>query len=233
MKNYLSVIKKSPLFGGIEENEIEPMLSCLAAETKTYRKGEFVFRFGDRVDSIGLVLSGGVDVVTEDYWGNRNIVAAAGPGQTFAESYACVQGAALGVGVQAVQPTEVLFLNARRLLTTCSSACAFHARLVRNLLFLVASKNLQMNEKLAHVTQRSTREKLLSYLSAESMKQGVSSFDIPFNRQQLADYLSVDRSAMSGELCRMRDEGLLQFDKNHFSLSDGSMASAERTGRVE
>lgn len=214
----LSALKRSKLFSGIDEKEIRAMLSCLSAERKQYKKGEYILRCGDSAALVGLVTAGSVNVIQEDYWGNRNIVAAVTPGQSFAESYACAGNVPLGVSVQAVEDSEVLLMNIQKILTTCSSACAFHARLIRNLASLLASKNLMMNEKLTFLTQRTTREKLLSYLSTESMRRHASSFSIPFDRQQLADFLSVDRSAMSNELSKMRKEGILQYSKNHFSL---------------
>ena len=218
MKKYLEVIKKSPLFKGIDEREIEAMLACLSVNTKKYAKNEFVMRFGESTEAIGMVLAGSLHLIKEDFWGNRNIIAEIGPGQIFAESYACMEGVTLGVSVVAAEASAVMFMNVRRVLTTCGSACEFHSRLVRNLLSVLAEKNLRFNDKLTHMTQRTTRQKLLSYLYAESLRQGTSEFDIPFDRQQLADYLSVDRSAMSNELCRMRDEGLLNFRRNHFVL---------------
>jgi CRP-like cAMP-binding protein len=218
MKQFLSVLKTSPLFYGMEEQEIETMLGCFSAEWRAFAKNDFLLRVGDEVDSLGLVLSGSVHIIQEDFWGNRNIIAEIGTGQVFAESYACTQGATLGVSVVAAEETAALFLNIRSVMTTCASSCAFHARLIRNLLSALAEKNLRMNEKLSHMTKRSTREKLLSYLSLESQRRGSAAFDIPFNRQQLADYLSVERSAMSSELGRLRDEGVLSFDKNHFHL---------------
>lgn len=214
----LSALKRSKLFSGIDEKEIGVMLSCLSAERRKYKKWEYILRCGDSAGSVGLVMAGSVNVIQEDYWGNRNIVAAVPPGQSFAESYACAGNVPLGVSVQAAENSEVLLMNIQKILTTCSSACAFHARLIRNLASLLASKNLMMNEKLTFLTQRTTREKLLSYLSAESMRRHASSFSIPFDRQQLADFLSVDRSAMSNELSKMRKEGILQYSKNHFSL---------------
>lgn len=218
MTKYLETIKKSPLFRGISKEEIAVMLDCLAAKSREYAKNEFVLRFGESADAIGVVLAGSVHIIKEDFWGNRNIIAKIGPGQIFAESYACIPGAALGVSVAAAEPCAVMFMNVRRVLATCGSACEFHSRLVRNLLSVLAEKNLLFNEKLTHMTQRTTRQKLLSYLSAESLRLGSPEFAIPFNRQQLADYLSVDRSAMSNELSKMRDEGLLDFNKNHFRL---------------
>ncbi|MBP8639678.1 MAG: Crp/Fnr family transcriptional regulator [Oscillospiraceae bacterium] len=218
MKKYLSVIQKSPLFSGIAASELEPMLLCLSPVIKEYEKNAFILRFGEDVSSIGVVLSGSAHIIKEDFWGNRNIVTEVSIGQLFAETFACVQGEVLAVDVVAAEPTIVIFLDVRRIMSTCSSACEFHSRLIRNLLSVVAQKNLMLNSKLSHMAQRSTREKLLSYLSAESQKQGSPSFEIPFNRQQLADYLSVDRSAMSNELCKLRDEGTLKFEKRSFKL---------------
>ncbi len=165
-----------------------------------------------------MVISGRVHILKEDFWGNRNIITEALPGDVFAEGYACTQGAELGISAVAAEDSRIIFMEVRRVIITCPSACAFHVRLIRNLLSVLARKNLLMDEKLTHLTQRTTREKLLSYLSSESKRQGSASFEIPYNRQQLADYLSVDRSAMSSELCRMRDEGILTFEKNRFRL---------------
>ena len=221
MKNIdLALLKHSELFHGIEEGEISSMLACLSAETKSYERGAYVLRYGERANSVGIVLSGRVSVVREDYWGNRNIVSAIEPGETFAESYACAENTALSVSIQADEASQVLWMDVRKILTACSSACEFHNRLIRNLVSLLAKKNLGMNRKLALMSQRSTREKLLSYLSSESMRQKSPSFTIPFDRQQLADYLSVDRSAMSNELSKLRREGVLEYEKNRFTILD-------------
>ena len=218
MINYLSAAAKSPLFKGIGEEDLASLLSCLAARERRWQKGEFVLRAGDEVDSLGLVLDGRCHIVREDFWGNRNIVAEVGPGEIFAESYACAAGARLTVSVLAVERSSILFLDAGRLLAACPSACPFHTKLLGSLVSVLAGKNIYMNEKLDHTAQRSTRRKLLSYLSAASRKCGSASFEIPFDRQELADYLAVDRSAMSAELGRMRDEGLLEFERNRFVL---------------
>ena len=218
MEAFLPVLLQAPLFQGLNGKQILSMLGCLDAKLRRYAKGEYVLHAGDTVDTFGLVLEGNVLVVQEDFWGNRNIIADIGIGEVFAESYACAAGTPLGVNVVVQEPANILFLNVRRVLTLCSSACEFHSSLIRNLVAMLAAKNLRMNTKLQHVTQRSTREKLLSFLSAESSRRGQASFDIPFNRQQLADYLSVDRSAMSSELCKLRDEGVLTFERNHFEL---------------
>lgn len=214
----LFLLKRSKLFNGTQEKEIAVMLSCLSAERKKYDRDSYILRLGEHVHLVGIVLSGRINIVKEDYWGNRNIVAAVKPGMSFAESYACAADIPLGVSVQAAVDAEVLWMDIRKILCTCSSACEFHNRLIQNLVSLLASKNLLMNEKLTFLAQRSTREKLLSYLSAESMRQGNAAFEIPFDRQQLADFLSVDRSAMSNELSKMRKDGIVEYSKNHFTL---------------
>ena len=218
MQEFLSVIRSSPLFSGISEQELAAMLTCLGTKNERFPKDALLLRAGDTAESIGLVLSGSVLVEQEDVWGNRNILSKAGPGQTFAAAYACAPGSVLRVNVAAETPVIVLFLNVRRVLTMCPSACAHHSRIIRNLLGELAEKNLRFGEKLTHMGQRTTRGKLLSYFSAEAQRLGTYEFDIPFSRQQLADYLAVERSGLSQELGKLRREGLLAFHKNHFIL---------------
>ncbi len=218
MKEFFSVIRSAPLFSGISEEELTVMLSCLRAEKRVFPKGAFVLRVGDTADSIGLVLSGTVLVIQEDIWGNRNILSKAGLGQTFAAAYACAIGSRLNVSVIAETPVTVMFLNVKRILNVCPSACSHHSRIIRNLLGELAEKNLRFNEKLTHMGQRTTRSKIMSYLSAEAQRLGKYEFDVPFSRQQLADYLGVERSGLSLELGKMRSEGLLDFRKSHFVL---------------
>ena len=218
MKDFLPVIRSSQLFSGTSEEELTAMLSCLKAEKKDFPKEAFVLRAGDAADSIGLVLSGNILVIQEDIWGNRNILSKAGAGQTFAAAYACAPGSVLNVSVMTETPVTAMFLNVRRILTVCPSACSHHSRIIRNLLGEMAEKNLRLSEKLTHMGQRSTRAKLMSYLSSEAQRLGKYEFDIPFSRQQLADYLAVERSGLSLELGKMRSEGLLDFHKGHFIL---------------
>lgn len=194
------------------------MLSCLETREERFPKDTFLLRTGDTAESIGLVLSGSVLVVQEDIWGNRNILSKAGPGQTFAAAYACAPGSLLNVSVLAETPVTAMFLNVKRVLNVCPSACEHHSRIIRNLLGELAEKNLRFGEKLTHMGQRTTRAKLMSYFSAEAQRLGTYEFDIPFSRQQLADYLAVERSGLSLELGKMRSEGLLDFHKNHFIL---------------
>ena len=218
MEEFLSTIRSAPLFSGVSEAELTAMLACLKAEKKDFPKEAFVLRAGDTAESIGLVLTGTVLVIQEDIWGNRNILSKAGLGQTFAAAYACAPGSRLNVSVVAETPVTVLFLNVKRILTVCPSACSYHNRIIRNLLGELAGKNLQFSEKLTHVGQRSTRSKIMSYLSAEAQRLGTYELDIPFSRQQLADYLGVDRSGLSQELGKMKKDGLLDYRKSHFVL---------------
>ena len=218
MKEFLPIIRSSSLFSGISETELTAMLSCLETREERFPKDTFLLRAGDTAESIGLVLSGSVLVVQEDIWGNRNILSKAGPGQTFAAAYACAPGSLLNVSVLAETPVTAMFLNVKRVLNVCPSACEHHSRIIRTLLGELAEKNLRFGEKLTHMGQRTTRAKLMSYYSAEAQRLGTYEFDMPFSRQQLADYLAVERSGLSLELGKMRSEGLLDFHKSHFIL---------------
>lgn len=222
MEDFLWIIRSSQLFSGITEEEIPGMLGCLEAKIKAYHKGEFIFRSGNTTSFLGMLLSGQAFILQEDFWGNRNIISSITQGQTFAETFACAPGAMMSVSVVAESDCSVLFLNVKRILTVCSSACSHHSRVIRNLLSDMAEKNLANNEKLSHMAQRTTRAKLLSYFSSSARKNNSSAFDIPFSRQQLADYLSVERSGLSLELSKMRREGLIDFHKNHFILKKKS-----------
>ncbi|HWQ06184.1 MAG TPA: Crp/Fnr family transcriptional regulator [Feifaniaceae bacterium] len=221
MNSPYGFLKKTSLFRGTSEEELPTLLDCLAPTTREYAKNELILRQGEDVSAVGLVLSGRAQIIEEDFWGNRSILADAWPGDLFAEAYAFLPGELLRVSVVAAEPTSVMLLDGKRMLEVCSSACRFHTRLVQNILAESARKNLALTRKVSHMSKRSTREKLLSYLSGQALGAGSDAFEIPFNRQQLADYLCVDRSAMSSELCKMRDEGLLVFDKNSFQLKDG------------
>lgn len=218
MSEYLSVIRAARLFSGISEKEIEAMLSCLDTRKNDYLKDTYILHAGDSVSSIGLVLCGTILIIQEDIWGNRNIVSKAGAGETFAVSYACAPSYLLNVSVVAETNVKVLYLNVNRVLNICSTACLYHNRLIRNLLEELAGKNLKFSDKITHMGQRTTRAKLMSYLSYEAQKGGQCEFDIPFSRQQLADYLSVERSGLSIELRKMKEEGLIDYQKNHFAL---------------
>ena len=218
MEQYLFILRNSPFFQGMTEEEILSVLHCVNATVQHKKKDEYILRVGDSTESMGLVLRGSVLVLQEDLWGHRNIMHRIGPGEYFAEPFAATTGSVLNVSVVADEDSEIMLLNMERFLKTCPHACAHHGRMVRNLVSVMAKRVLDLNEKLTHMAKRSTREKLLSYLSAESMRQGKLAFTIPYDRQQLADYLSVERAAMSVELSKLQKEGLLKTNRNYFEL---------------
>ena len=218
MKEFLPVLQSSQLFSGVSGDEITSMLSCLDTRKETFPKEALILHSGETTESVGLVLSGSVLIVQDDIWGNRNIISKAGPGKTFATAFACAPGSKLNVDVIAETPVTIMLLNVNRILNVCPSACEHHNRIVRNLLGELAGKNLSFSEKLEHMGQRTTRSKIMSYLSAEARRRGAYEFDIPFSRQQLADYLAVERSGLSLELGKMHRDGLIDFRKSHFVL---------------
>ena len=212
-------LSRTPLFLGAQPEEVAAMLSCLGAERRRYAKGDRIYRTGDVVTALGIVLSGGVLIENNDFWGNTTVLDRVEPGQIFAETYACSPGEPLMVDVEAAEPTEVLFLDVSRVLQTCPRACGHHSRLIRALLALSAQKNLDLSRKIFHTASKTIRGRLLSYLSYQARRSGSPSFTIPFNRQQLADYLNVERSALSNELSKMQRDGLLVVERNRFTLT--------------
>ncbi len=203
---------------GMDESEIEEMLLCLSARTQTFSKNETILQSGEQVSAVGMVLSGLALVEREDFWGNRSIISEISPGMIFAETYACLSQVPIETSVMASEETAVMFLNVRKILTVCTCACSFHSQLIQNLLTAVAQKNITLTRKIQHISLKTIRDRLLSYLSFESFKAGSSVFEIPFNRQQLADYLSVDRSALSSEISKLQREGILSCNKNNFKI---------------
>lgn len=218
MEKYIPVLKKTQLFSGVNEEEITTMLPCLNATLKKYKKGSYVYSQGEHISDISILVEGKLHIQQDDYWGNTNILNTIEPGELFGEAYVAPDSGAMLNDVIAVQDSTVIFFNAQKVITNCPSACRFHSLVIQNLLFSISDKNRNLVQKLSHMSKRSTREKLMSYLSEESKKHNSATFTIPFNRQQLADFLSVDRSAMSNELCKMRDEGLIIFERSRFTL---------------
>lgn len=219
LKKYLSVLKKCDLFRGLSDEEILSSMHCIGAETETRGKNEYILRAGDKTSAIGLLVSGEALVIQEDLWGNRNVITKLVPGDFFAEPFAVIPDAVLSMSVVATEPCRIIKMDSTRLLTVCSSACGCHNRLIHNLVTAFARKALVFNDKITHMSKRKTRDKLLSYLSAESFRQNSLSFTIPFDRQQLADFLCVERAAMSVELSKLQKEGMLKTDHSHFELN--------------
>ena len=220
MKKYAALLKRTKLFSGVWENDILSMLHCLNVQVREYNKGEYAFRQGEYIRSLMILAVGRLHIQKEDYWGNLNILNEIRPGEMFGEAYIIPNSGTLMNDVVAIEESVVLFFDIDRILTVCSSACPFHTQLIKNIVYTISDKNKSLVQKISYMSQRSTREKLLSYLSDEAKRHNSNSFSIPFNRQQLADFLSVDRSAMSNELSKLRNEGMLDFHKNEFTLRE-------------
>jgi len=212
------VIKNNPLFHQIAESDLAGMLHCLSARVQVFQKESYIFMAGDLVHSIGILLKGKVAIIREDEEGVKNLVTVIMPGDCFGESFACADKPEAFVSAAAMEDCEIMFLDCKKIVTTCSSACSFHTRLIENILSMLAEKILGLNQKLDIVSKRKIRDKLMTFLHEQKKNAGTSVFSIPYNREQLADFLFVDRSALSNELCKMRDEGLIRFQKNRFEL---------------
>jgi CRP-like cAMP-binding protein len=216
MRDYMSLLREFPLFEGVREAELGELPDRIPVKRRKIEKNGFVFMAGDQPVWVGFVLSGALHIIQDDFWGNRSIIARIGPGEIFGEAFVFAEIKKMPVSVMTAETSDILLMNGRRLLESClMSRCS---RLVKNMLRILARKNTGFLKKMEHITRRGVRQKLLSCLSSEARRTGSACFEIPFNRQQLADYLCVDRSAMSAELCRMRDEGLIRFHKNNFEL---------------
>lgn len=215
---YLNVLRTVPLFSGLDDTELSAVLNCLGAQYRRYHKNSFIFQAGDAVSNIGVVLAGQIQVSREDVSGNRTILAVLSEGDLFAEAFVCAQTKTLPVSVSAVTDSVILFADYSRITSGCSQACGFHSRIIRNMMAILAHKNIMLSQKIEHISQRTTREKLLSYLNEQATRAGSPTFTIPFSRQELADYLCVERSAMSAALSAMRRDGVLDYHKSRFTL---------------
>ena len=225
----LELIQCCPLFEGIAPEDLPGMLDCLGAREARFAKGEVILREGSSARDVGVLLSGQVHLIRTDFYGNRSIMMHIAPGQLFAESFACAKAEKMPVSVLAVEDCRVLLLDCRRLLTTCSHACAFHSRIIYNLLQIVAEKNLALHRKALITAKRSTREKLITYLLIRAKEAGTAMFSVPFDRQGMADYLEVDRSGLSAELSKLKREGVLDYYKSDFRL----LKAAEESERLQ
>lgn len=214
----MHIIKKSPLFYGLREDEIPTMLQCLAADQRQFQSGEMICRMGEAATDFAMILDGKTRVIRENFWGGAERFEELGPGELFGPEFACAQATILPVGLLAEADCEILFMEYKRMITVCNLACEFHNRLLQNMLRILAERNVAMDRNIRHMAKKTTRQKLLSYLSEEAVKKGSASFEVPYSRQELADYLAVDRSAMSSELGRLQREGYLEAKRNRFLL---------------
>ncbi|MBQ7378537.1 MAG: Crp/Fnr family transcriptional regulator [Clostridia bacterium] len=218
MKKYFGILRKCSLFEGVEDQHLITMLSCLGAKREVFDKKYTIFAEGNPAKFFGILLSGSAQIIRHDYYGNRSIVSGIVPGELFCESFACAGVPTLPVSIIANEPCEVLLIDSSHVLHTCSNGCDFHRKMIYNLMRDLAAKNIMFHQKLDITGKRSTREKLLAYLAYMEKQTGSVSFDIPFDRQELADYLEVDRSGLSAEISKLRGEGVIECRKNHFTL---------------
>jgi len=218
MREELDILSRCPLFDGVAEADIRAMLGCMGARVVGAKRGEAVFMADSPAEYVGILLSGAARVQREDFYGNRTIQAALQPGDMFGETFACAGVERLPVSVEAVQPCRIMLIRLRDIIQTCPSACAFHSRVVMNLLRALADKNLLLNRKLEITSRRTTREKLMAYLLSQARQANSERFTIPFDRQGLADYLGVDRSALSAEIGKLRREGVIESERSDFRL---------------
>lgn len=218
MKKYLNVLRNCPLFNDIEEENLLRMLECLGANVVSFDKKYTILAEGYPAKHIGIMLSGSAKTVQVDYYGNRSIVSEIKAADIFGDAFACAELKSIPVDIIADEPSEVMLIDCAHILHTCSNNCGFHQRLIFNLMKELALKNISLHQRIEVTSKRSTREKLMSYLMMQAKKAQSSSFDIPFDRQELADYLEVDRSGLSAEISKLRSEGIIESSRKHFEL---------------
>lgn len=223
MKKYFDVLRRCKLFNGIADENLLPVMSCLNVTVQKFGKKETVIADGDDIKNIGIILKGSVNIEQLDYFGNRSIMAKVGESELFGETFSCAGVEKSPVSVVAQEACEIMLVDCIRLLKTCSNACEFHRRMIYNLMRVLATKNMMFHQKIEITSKRTTREKLITYLLFQAKSAGSSSFTIPYDRQQLADYLEVDRSGLSAEISKLRNEGFLESQKNKFKLLSSEM----------
>lgn len=218
MKKYFNILRKCPLFNQIEDENLIALLGCLGAKIESFDKKYTIFAEGTPAKYIGIMLSGSAQIARMDYYGNRSILSGIEPSEIFAEAFACAEVRSLPVTVTANEPCEVMLIDCNHILHTCTNNCRFHQQLIFNLMKDLASKMIMFQQKIEVTSKRSTREKLMAYLTLQARKTNSESFDISFDRQELADYLEVDRSGLSAEISKLRREGVIENHRNHFVL---------------
>ncbi len=216
--NTEELVALCPLFHGIQAEDLNSLLHCLSAKELFPKKGGFILTSPGTEPLIGVVLEGSVQMICEDSFGKRSLIMVLSEGNVFGESYSCMKARNRSIAYQANEDSRVLILDYGRILHACKLVCRFHHRMIENMVELIALKNLELVEKLEVISCATIREKLLTYLGRESRRAGGNRFTIPMSRTALAEYLCVDRSAMTRELAHMRDEGLVQFNKRQFVL---------------
>ena len=206
------------MFDGIDECNLNALLNCLNAKVLSFMKNQVIIEEGTPAKYFGIVLSGSVSITKLDYFGNKSIISVIEPSDLFGESFACAETKAVSVSVVAQNDSEIMLIDCKRIIHSCSNSCEFHSRIIYNLLKILAEKNLMFNQKIEITSKRTTREKLMTFLSFQAAKNSSNSFYIPFDRQSLADYLEVDRSGLSCEIGKLRKEGIIESKRNYFKI---------------
>ena len=217
MQKYFSVLRNCQLFNRIEDKDFNKILNCLDAKKKSYSKGDMILSEGDTAKYFGIILNGKVQIERVDYYGTRSILTSIEESQLFGESFACAGIKSMPVNVIAAENTEILLIDAKRISQSCSKSCSFHNQLIFNLLNIVAKKNLVFHEKIEITSKRTTREKLMTYLLLQEKKHNSNSFTIPYDRQELADYLEVERSGLCTEISKLRKEKRIKCTRSKFT----------------
>jgi CRP-like cAMP-binding protein len=223
MEKYYPVLKNCSLFRRIGEDEFGHLMKCLGAQVKSCRSGEYIFFSGDEVNSIGIVLTGKIEIMKENLAGNKHIVAILGPSDMFAEGIVCTVKRISPVTVQVMEDAEILFIPYEKIIKSCGNSCIFHISLIQNMMVVLGEKNVNLNRKLELLALKGMREKLASYLLSLSNEFGSNMFTMIPNRTELADYLNVSRTSMCRELARMKEEGLIDYYGSSFKLLDKKM----------
>lgn len=217
MEKDINNFEKCVLFKGIEKSQLLSMLDCLETQIKEYKKGQSVFQNGNKINKCGIVLKGELQIVQYDYFGNRSILLKIGENQLFGMAYALCD-LPLPICIESSEDSLILFINTQKIITPCKNSCQNHLILINNLLSILATKNVKLNQKIECLSKRTTREKILNYLTKQSVQNNSKTFKIPYDRQGLADYLCVERSTMSVEISKLQKEGLIKTNKNYFEI---------------
>lgn len=218
MKKILKI--NSQLFEGLKKEEIISVLNCLNARRKKVSKQSYIWTAGDKAEYIGVVIQGQVNIIKEDALGNRIIISNLSKSKIFGESFSIAKTKLYPVTVQAATDCTVILLKTKILTSTCPNRCEFHKKIIDNLLNLIAQKNINLNNRINCISKKSIKQKLLFYLLSKTNPNNKYEVTIPFNRKELSDYLSVNRSALSRVLSKLKKDKIISYNKNKFKLLD-------------
>lgn len=209
---------RSPLFAEIQPEGLKTMLTCIGYHINTFQKGETIAFEEEHIRHIGILLSGSVDMIKEDLWGNKTMLVRMRKDELFGETFACGENNLSVVTFVVSQDAKILFIPFDRVMHSCTMSCVFHHRLIENMVHIIASKNRDLMRKVEIISKKTLREKILAYLSIQAQLQKSRYFEIPLGRVELAEYLCADRSAVTRELAKMKEHGLIDYDKNCFRI---------------